>query len=332
LISPRQILIIQPSFLGDVILTTSLVETLATSFPEASIDFMVRKGNESLLANNPNIRSIIVWDKKHQKLANLWKIARAARKTKYDAVINTHRFASSGFVALMSGAKYVAGFNKNPLSFAFTHRVNHVMSGVHETERNFALIASLVSTDAPSAPRLYPSEQDEKLVSEYTQNPFVCIAPTSVWFTKQWPGDKWKDLITEFPDRLHVYLLGAPSDKEACQHIIEKSQGKRVINLAGELSLLQSAALMSKAEMNYVNDSGPMHLASAMDAPCTAVFCSTVPDFGFGPLSTKSRVVETTAKLDCRPCGIHGHKACPEGHFKCAVTIDPKHVSAHERS
>jgi len=75
-----------------------------------------------------------------------------------------------------------------------------------------------------------------------------------------------------------------------------------------------------------------MHLASAMDAPCTAVFCSTVPDFGFGPLSTKSRVVETTAKLDCRPCGIHGHKACPEGHFKCAVTIDPKHVSAHERS
>jgi heptosyltransferase-2 len=73
--------------------------------------------------------------------------------------------------------------------------------------------------------------------------------------------------------------------------------------------------------MNYVNDSAPLHLASAVNASVTAIFCSTVPDFGFGPLSDKSRVVETQEKLDCRPCGLHGFKACPEGHFKCATAI-----------
>ena len=79
---------------------------------------------------------------------------------------------------------------------------------------------------------------------------------------------------------------------------------------------------MTNATMNYVNDSAPMHMASAMNAPTTAIFCSTIPDFGFGPLSDQARIVETDENLECRPCGLHGFKKCPEGHFKCANTID----------
>jgi ADP-heptose:LPS heptosyltransferase len=86
--------------------------------------------------------------------------------------------------------------------------------------------------------------------------------------------------------------------------------------------LLQSAALMKDAVMNYVNDSAPMHLASAMNAKTTAIYCSTVPEFGFGPLAADARVVEVTEKLDCRPCGLHGFKECPKGHFKCGRDID----------
>jgi heptosyltransferase II len=96
---------------------------------------------------------------------------------------------------------------------------------------------------------------------------------------------------------------------------------KDIYNLAGKLSFLQTAALMKDAIMNYVNDSAPMHIASSVNAPVTAVFCSTVPSFGFGPLSQKSFFLETNEKLDCRPCGLHGYKACPKGHFKCAETI-----------
>ena len=73
--------------------------------------------------------------------------------------------------------------------------------------------------------------------------------------------------------------------------------------------------------MNYVNDSAPMHFASAVNAPTAAIYCSTVPSFGFGPLSTKAVVIEIQEPLACRPCGIHGHAACPEGHFNCALHI-----------
>jgi heptosyltransferase-2 len=117
-----------------------------------------------------------------------------------------------------------------------------------------------------------------------------------------------------------IYLLGAPSDQAYLTEIIEESKNKQRVNLAGQLSLLQSAALMSGAKRNYVNDSGPLHLASATNAPVSAFFCSTVPEFGFGPLSDQSEIIEV-AKLDCRPCGIHGHKSCPKGHFKCGKEL-----------
>ena len=96
--------------------------------------------------------------------------------------------------------------------------------------------------------------------------------------------------------------------------------------LCGDLSLLESAALMQDAKMNYVNDSAPMHFASSVNASVTAIFCSTIPDFGFGPRSEKSFVVESLAELTCRPCGLHGKKECPEGHFNCANNIDKEQL------
>ena len=118
-----------------------------------------------------------------------------------------------------------------------------------------------------------------------------------------------------------VYLLGAPTDKEACEEIAEGCN-RKVINLAGKLTLLESAALMRDASMNYVNDSAPMHLASAVNAPTCAVFCSTIPAFGFGPLADQSYIVQVEDVMECRPCGLHGHQACPKGHYKCAYAID----------
>ena len=118
-----------------------------------------------------------------------------------------------------------------------------------------------------------------------------------------------------------VYLIGGVEDIEFCNEIIDSSKHPETSNLSGKLSLLQTAVLMKDARMNYVNDSAPLHIASAMDAPVTAVFCSTVPEFGFGPLSNNSKVVQTIEDLDCRPCGLHGYSKCPKGHFKCANSI-----------
>jgi heptosyltransferase-2 len=146
------------------------------------------------------------------------------------------------------------------------------------------------------------------------------MSPASVWFTKQLPVEKWVELIKG--TKSTVYLLGAKGDAALADEIKQQANRDNVYSLTGELSLLQSAALMADAQMNYVNDSAPMHLASAMNAPVTAIFCSTVPYFGFGPLSDESRIIETKERLDCRPCGLHGYKACPKGHFRCALSIE----------
>jgi heptosyltransferase-2 len=315
-------LVIQTAFIGDVILATAILEKLHQFYPEARIDFLLRKGNEGLLQNHPFINEVMIWDKKNKKYDNLKAITKTVKSINYDAVINLQRFASSGLITAFSGAKTKIGFTKNPLSFSFTKKVPHkIGDGTHEVERNQNLIAELTDLSAQK-PKLYPTNKDYESVEKYKGNKYVCIAPTSVWFTKQLPQEQWVKLINKLDDQTNVYLLGGPGDKEKCEEIISVVNRNNVFNLSGALTFLESAALMQTANMNYVNDSAPLHIASAMDAPVTAYFCSTVPDFGFTPLSSESKIVEVNAKLECRPCGLHGKKECPEGHFDCGFKIE----------
>ncbi len=318
----QSFLIIQTAFIGDVILATALVQKLRKSHPQAQIDFLLRKGNENLLTGNPNIRNVIIWDKKQGKIKNLFKLISQVRSIKYDAVINVHRFFSSGLITALSGARIRVGFSKNPLSFLFTNQVRHDLdSNLHETDRNQKLIEFITDSN-PELPRLFPSEKDYEKVNSYRVSDYVCLAPTSVWYTKQLPEDQWISFIDSIQSRVSkVFLLGALSDRPICERIKKQTHYQQVDNLAGQLSFLESAALMKGAIMNYVNDSAPMHLASSMNAPVAAIFCSTTPSFGFGPLSKKSFIIQTSEKLECRPCGLHGHRRCPQGHFKCANTI-----------
>jgi len=320
----QKFLVIQTAFIGDVVLATGIIEKLHTFFPDSKIDFLLRKGNEGLLASHPYLHEVLVWDKKEGKLKDLKRLLHLIRHRKYDKVINVQRFAATGILTAFSQAAEKIGFDKNPLSHLFTTRVKHVISSSkqpkHEIERNNDLIAHF--TDATVfKPRLYPSQHDAEMVYTYKSSPYICIAPSSVWFTKQYPAGKWNRFIQQLPAGYTVYLLGAPSDKVLCDGIVAACTGQAVRNLCGQLSFLQSAALMKDAAMNYVNDSAPMHFASSVNAPVTAVYCSTLPSFGFGPVSDASFIVETEEPLVCRPCGLHGRKACPLGHFKCANTI-----------
>ncbi|MEM7370376.1 MAG: glycosyltransferase family 9 protein [Bacteroidota bacterium] len=324
-----KILLIQTAFIGDVVLATPLIERLKEQFGDkSSIDFLLKKGNESLLDGHPYIRQVLIFDKKKGKYRHLWHLIRQIRSESYDCVINLHRFFSSGLICLLSGAKETRGFQKNPLSFAFTKSFQHIIGQTHdpqhEVNRNLSLLQGLASS-AFCRPKLYPSEEDFQVVP--AEQDYLCIAPASIWYTKQFPEDKWMKLIQRLASSYHIYLLGGPSDRALCERIQQSTHSRKVEVLAGELSFLQSAALMSGAQMNIVNDSAPLHFASAMNAPVTAIFCSTVPAFGFWPLSDQSVVVETQHQLSCRPCGLHGKTACPEGHFRCAE-IETEHILA----
>jgi heptosyltransferase-2 len=334
-------LLIQTAFIGDVILATALVEYLAGHEPGRPLDVLVRRGNEGLLAGNPHIRRVLIWDKKSRKYPNLLRLLGQIRQEQYGRVVTLQRFASTGFLTAFSGAPVRAGFAENPFSRFFTRRVPHVIGdGTHEVTRN---LSSLAGSQAPmpedpkpaaknppfARPRLYPTPADEAAAAPYAAvGEYLCLAPTSVWFTKQYPEEKWLALLAALPAGLPVYLLGGPPDTAACERLARLAGRPGLVNLSGQLSLLASAALLRGAVLNYVNDSAPLHLCSAVDAPVCAIFCSTVPAFGFGPLSTFARIVEHPGPLACRPCGLHGHAKCPLGHFRCAREIDTAQLLA----
>ncbi len=327
----NKILIIQTASIGDVVLATPLVEKLHIFYPEAKIDFLVKRGIQSLLAGHPHLGQVLIWDKSESKYKHLRKLIRTIRSEKYDVVVNVQRFASSGLITALSGASIRLGFRKNPFSLLFSRRIPHRISAdpeksQHETSRNLSLIDNITDQDHDFRLRLYPSSTDLAKVSQFKTRRYICIAPTSLWFTKQFPFSKWINFIKQLDDDLYVYFLGAPSDRTQCDEIIRESEHQNSLNLAGKLSFLESAALMKDAVMNFVNDSAPQHFASAVNAPVTAIFCSTVPAFGFGPLSDNSAVVQIRTDLYCRPCGLHGFRQCPEGHFRCAFEIKSKQL------
>lgn len=330
---PRNILIIQTAFIGDAILATSVAESLHQSLADAKIDLLVRAGNESLFANHPFL-NVLVWEKNRHKYGNLLRVIRRVRRQKYDLIVNLHRFASSGWVTVFSGAHETRGYTKNPLARWFSKTYPHLIGQkgdtefLHEIERNYALISDWCSNLIP--PKLYPERavkpEQQKALNTLTSEPYYCIAPASVWNTKAYPEEKWVELVGALPEA-PIHFLGSAGDGDLAGRIIRAAARPNTFNQCGKFNLNESALLMQGAAMNYVNDSAPLHLCSAVNAPVTAVFCSTIPEFGFGPVRENGKVVQSAAPLDCRPCGLHGKRACPEGHFRCATTIQVEQLT-----
>jgi len=219
------------------------------------------------------------------------------RREKYDLIINLQRFASSGIMTALGGAKETRGFSKNPLTIFFSKKYTHQIdpaNPVHETSRNFSVVADLCE-GIIHRPVLFPSEEDFKRVEKYKSAEYICLAPASIWFTKQLPFEKWVELIQQyhlkFPSHA-IYILGGKADVALGDKLIHAVNCAKLNNLCGQLNFMQSAALMKDARA-----------------------------FGFGPLSDQSTIVESQLELACKPCGLHGYKSCPKGHFNCGTSI-----------
>jgi heptosyltransferase-2 len=148
----------------------------------------------------------------------------------------------------------------------------------------------------------------------------VCIAPGSVWPTKQWTRDGFASVASDYRSRgFKVFVLGAPDEKEVCGEVAASSGA---ISLAGVASLYESAEILALSKLLICNDSGAMHLAAAAVTPTISVFGPTVLEFGYRPWQNGARVVQVPrAELKCRPCGKHGAKTCPIGTHACMKNI-----------
>jgi ADP-heptose:LPS heptosyltransferase len=335
----KTILIIQTAFIGDTILASHFARAVKELYPKSKIHFFLRKGNESVIAGLSTIEKTWIWDKEGGKVRNLKRLISELREIRFDIVFNLHRHFNSGLVSTLMHSKIKVGFRQNPLSFFYTHKVNHLIPRkpvdnsevpLHEVQRNLQLLQAvlpgfIVSREAKAyKPELPLLPKHFEKVAAYTQENYFVIAPASVWYTKAWSEHKFRDLTQELVKEGKVYFIGAPSDKELCERI--RYGIANTENLCGPLNLLDSAALMKGAKRVFVNDSAPLHLASCVNAKTTAIFCSTVPSFGYTPLADDSVVIDVANTLDCRPCGLHGHRSCPLKHFKCSESIEIQKV------
>lgn len=328
----KNILIIQTAFIGDVILALPIADALKERYPQAHIHFLVCEGRQNLLLNHPAISSIWVWEKKKRKWKNWFRLLKALRQVSFDLVINLQRHFATGLLCFNLFAQEIRGFSQNPFSFLYRFKLPYHFAGkkdaneLHEVERNLSLLKGIASTKK-RPPRLFPSSDDYKRISSFCAfSPFIIVAPASVWYTKQLPIEQWEEFLAQTPLHFHIFLIGGKEDLPLGRKL-QKAR-PAITNLMGELSLLQSAALIEKAERVFANDSAPLHLASAMQTPATAIFTSTTPKFGFAPLSPGSVIVETQEELRCRPCGKHGKRKCPQSHFRCARSITSQQLLA----
>jgi heptosyltransferase-2 len=145
----HKLLVIQTAFTGDVVLATAVVEKLHLFYPDARIDFLLRKGNEGLLASHPFIERLWIWDKKKAKNKHLLELGLAIRKEQFTHIINLHRFGSSGFITFLSGAKYKVGFDKNPFSFCYTRVLRHRISAPYADAPITEIMRNVVQLRVP---------------------------------------------------------------------------------------------------------------------------------------------------------------------------------------
>lgn len=326
----EKILIVQTAFIGDVILTLPLLQVLRRNFPNSKIDFMLIPRTAELLKNHPDVDEVIIFDKKGKDrgLRGLIRILKLIFAKNYDVAFIPHRSFRSAVIPFLAGIKTRIGFDKSAFSFLYTHVVSY--RSIHEVERNLSLLEPIgINVNSKEFPNLFPSDDDrnyiDKILVDVNPN-LIGIAPGSIWATKRWLKERFAELIRLLiNDGFAIVLIGGMEDIKLCEEIKRDSGLKNVYNFCGKLSLLQSAELIRRCVVLISNDSAPMHIAVAMRTPVVAIFGPTVPEFGFYPYGDRDKIVQVE-NLYCRPCGIHGGKRCPEGHFKCMRLIEAKAV------
>ena len=334
-------LVIQTSFLGDMVLTTPLIEELAARGP---VDVVATPAAAALLANNPHVRDVIRYDKRGDArgLSGLWRASRTLRE-RQDGEARDVRTAylaqgsaRSAMLALLAGIRERVGFETSAGRALYTRAVAY-RDDRHHAERLWRLSqADDAASPAALRPRLYPGLEEVSQVDALLKEaghtpdiPLIALAPGSVWATKRWPGYPAlaAALAREFAGRAWIVTIGGVGDALLAAEIVAAAAPHTVVDAMGRLSLLASAELIDRCAVLVTNDSAPQHLASAMGTPTVALFGPTVPEFGFGPLAARQAVLGRD-DLPCRPCHRHGPEHCPLGHWRCMMELAPDDVAA----
>jgi heptosyltransferase I len=326
--APRRILIIKPSALGDVVHALPVLNLLRRRWPEAWIGWVLGGAFAGLLEGHPQLDEIIRFDR--QGLSRGWRDPRAAvelfrfarrlRRGAFDLVLDLQGLFRSGWMTLRTGAGVRIGF-ANAREWAplfYTHRVPIDSPEQHAVDRYLHLCQALGCGRDPVEFKFHVTEQHRTQVASLIGDgaPLAVLLPGTNWPTKRWPVDRFAALVEPLKERfgLRTILAGGPD----VAHLAEQIPG--TLNLVGRTSLPQLVALLERADLVIANDSGPMHIASALNRPLVTLFGPTNP-IRTGPY----RRLETVVRLDI-PCSPCYSRKC--SHQSCLQWLDVQHVLA----
>ncbi len=305
-------------------MSTPIFKGLKKNWPDAVLDVLVIPETAAVLRNNPFIHQIYQFDKrkKAKKYLSLIAIANMLRKNHYDMAFSIQSSYTSSLIMLLAGIKNRIGYS---MQKHLTHPVEvdrslHIRDRVLLLLKDFTDGIQLFDNDT----EVYLSKSDinkaKSLLEKKEELNKIAIAPGSVWATKKWPESHFIDLIKQCSD-YEIYLIGGPGDYKLCESIIKKSRHPNITNCSGELSILESCALIKEMDLVLCNDSAPLHMANAVKTNVFAFFGPTVKKFGCYPYREGDKILELD--LDCRPCAKHGSNNCPLKHHNCMVKQTP---------
>jgi heptosyltransferase II len=315
-----KILLVQTSFLGDVVLSTPVIAGIKKLYPESALWMLTTPLAKDLVCRDPLLSGVIVFDKRKTAagISGLWRLAQTLKREGFDRVYALQRSCRTSLLLWLARIPERIGFSVSCLSFLYSSLASRLV-GRHEVLRNLSLLVPEQSLESFCdelrlfAPEIGQLSAPVRAFLEGTGD-FVVIVPGSSWHTKMWHAAGYRKVAAHLLQRgFRVVLIGAPSEEKAAQDV---SEGQNVLNLVGKSSVAESMTIVKNAKLVVCNDSMALHMASAFKVPAVAVFCATSPDFGFGPWQNRALVVEKKG-LECKPCRRHGGNTCPNGTEAC---------------
>lgn len=331
----ENVLVLQTSFLGDMVLTLPLIAEIRRRFPVKKLSLLCTPLGKELLQDHPAIDEILVDDKRneHRGWRGLREQAMLLQQKQFTIALTPHKSARTAYLLYRAKIAQRIGFRQSKGWFLFHQRAERDPAR-HDVERNLSVLAPLgvrIEDCARDLDLVSPPEVENSVAQKLHDlgvvdgRPAIGVNPGSVWPTKRWWSEGFAEFIALAKAQLdcQVLLFGGPEDGDLAERLRERSGGAAV-NLAGRFSLRELPAAIGRCQIFVTNDSGPMHIAVARKVPTVALFCATTPDLGFYPYSANAIVIQKP--LACRPCTSHGGRRCPLVHEHCIRQIRPQTV------
>ncbi len=325
----ERMLVVQSGFLGDVVLTTSLLGALRRRVPSSELVMLVTPAAAPLVARHPALDAVLVDAKRGDGggVGGVLRLAGRLRRRRFTVAIAAHKSLRTALVLRAAGIPRRIGFASAPGARLYTERIPRPRDG-HDRDRLLALLAPFgaVMGAEPCAPWVALDAATHARAAALlapllaSGRPLAGICPGAAWRTKRWPADAYGALVRGLEaDGFACVLMGA-ADERAITAAVGAAAGGLGLDLAGSTDVAVLAAILARMTVVVTNDSAPMHVASALGVPQVAIFCATVPGQGYGPLGARAAVVEKD--LACRPCGRHGGERCPRGTDDCMELVE----------